>query len=239
MGNPVDLNKLDFRLHALLKMLKQPQPYGEVASKVEQFITDYEHAQWGQQSLFRPECRKNWKLPGLFSSGEDPFATAWIEAIDEFDNHLVCNPRKDALVRVCVEALRFLLNSNTDFHRRNHTGQLENALSEYLALRGYEVGSPTKIDQQNVGSGRQAAKSRPRKRKPDPKRTKKKKDREARQTIEEAIHGEWKGERWSGGYQDYVDWKNENLPEGWPKLDKPAVERAVANVNRRNRNKKK
>ena len=154
MDNPVNLHKLDTRLLALLDMLKQQRPYGEVASKIDQFISDHEHGEFGPQSLFRPGCRDYWKRGGDFP-GCDPFANAWIYSIGKLDDRL-----KDVLTQVCVEALRFLLDSDKDFHRQKHTVLLKDALSEYLAIREYEVGSPAKTEQ---GEGNGGAGSAPKK----------------------------------------------------------------------------
>lgn len=84
-----------------------------------------------------------------------------------------------------------------------------------------------------------AGQSRKRTRKVDPKTAKKREERKAQWEKEEAIAAEWNGETWVGGYQGYVDWKNENLPKGWSKLTRRQVERAIENVNRRARYRKK
>ena len=75
---------------------------------------------------------------------------------------------------------------------------------------------------------------RKRKRKPDPKTLKKREERDKRQEMEEAIADDWEKGQWTA-YQDYVRWKNEHLPDGWPKLDHRTVERAIDNVRRRTR----
>ncbi len=99
---------------------------------------------------------------------------------------------------------------------------------------------PTGKTGEGEGNGKKARarQSRKRKRKPDPKRAEKQEKQKARWKMEEEIHAEWNKSEWSD-YQDYVAWKNEHLPEGWPKLHKRSVERAVGNVKRRARNNKK
>lgn len=96
-------------------------------------------------------------------------------------------------------------------------------------------------DKKDEGGGKKARARQPRKRtrKVDAKTAERREEREARQKIEEAIAADWNREKWVGGYQGYVDWKNQNLPEGWSKLTRHQVERAIENVNRRARYRKK
>jgi hypothetical protein len=98
-----------------------------------------------------------------------------------------------------------------------------------IRLRG-KIASPTPP----------AAPRKPRKRtrKADPKAAQKQNERKKRQEIEKTIRDEWEREDWGGRYQDYVEWKNQHLPKGWPELTHRMVERAVENVKRRERDKK-
>lgn len=79
---------------------------------------------------------------------------------------------------------------------------------------------------------------RKRKRKADPKTVKQQEERKSRQQREREIAKDWSKGEWTD-YQDYVTWKNENLPAGWSELDRHAVNRAIENVARRARYRKK
>ena len=93
------------------------------------------------------------------------------------------------------------------------------------------------------GNGAESApktlpRKRKRKRKPDAQTEKKRSKTKERQKREKEIFEDWHRQTWLG-YQDYVRWKNENLPEGWSKLTRHQVERAIENVKRRARYQKK
>jgi hypothetical protein len=63
-------------------------------------------------------------------------------------------------------------------------------------------------------------------RKLDPKTAEKRAQKEKQKKIDKIILADWLHET-RENYQDYVDWKNEHLPEGWPKLDRRYVELAI------------
>ena len=128
MGNPLNIDALDARLAELLTLLRKREPYERVAAAVRQFADDYTSEEWGPNSVFREDWEDTWQSP------DKVFATAWIRMADGLDG-----PQKDALGHVGAEAVRFLLDSETDYHERKHAAQLRNALEEYLALRGHDV----------------------------------------------------------------------------------------------------
>lgn len=51
-------------------------------------------------------------------------------------------------------------------------------------------------------------------------------EREKQRAIDTEIFGEWRKRSWDD-YQDYANWKNGYLPEGWPELNRRSVELAV------------
>ena len=62
--------------------------------------------------------------------------------------------------------------------------------------------------------------------KPDPKVVERRAERAKQAKIDKEILADWREDTW-GEYQNYVDWKNENLPDGWPKLDRSYVTLAI------------
>ena len=139
MGNPVDLNQLDGRLQEIHEALQPRQPLGKALSAVDQFICDYEHGEPGPKTLFRPRCRASWRNKLGFAKGSEPFEDVWIQ---EIDNDELDDDGKKALTQVCCEMLRFIEDGNASPYRREkYSTQLEDALSEYLSLRNYEVGA--------------------------------------------------------------------------------------------------
>ena len=79
------------------------------------------------------------------------------------------------------------------------------------------------------------AKQKKRKRKPDKKREEARQEAKERQAREDAILSEWEGPNNWDSYGDFARWKNENLPDGWDRLEDYDVERAVQNARRRKR----
>ena len=67
---------------------------------------------------------------------------------------------------------------------------------------------------------------RRKRRKIDPKTAERCAERNKQHKIDKTIFTDWLGES-REDYQDYVDWKNQNLPEGWPKLTRLYVELAI------------
>ncbi len=63
-------------------------------------------------------------------------------------------------------------------------------------------------------------------RKPDPKVAERRAERAEQAKIDREIFADWRKDTWRE-YQNYVDLKNENLPDGWPKLDRSYVEYAI------------
>jgi hypothetical protein len=91
------------------------------------------------------------------------------------------------------------------------------ALAERRTLAG-ETNQPT---------GRR----RPRQRN-DPKAAARRAERKQRWAIDAEIFKEWRGGGWSD-YDDYVGWKNEHLPDGWPTLNYTYVRRAIERHTKR------
>jgi len=81
-------------------------------------------------------------------------------------------------------------------------------------------------------------KAKPKKRKPSPETETKRKEREERRAREQAIHDEWNRGEWEN-YRDYVRWKNENLPDGWPGINRRTVKLAIDAVKKRKQDNKK
>jgi hypothetical protein len=105
---------------------------------------------------------------------------------------------------------------------------------------GKSASLPAAKTEQGEGKDKKTELRQPRKRrrKANPKAAAKQEARKTRQDMEKAIATEWKTGQWTD-YQDYVTWKNQNLMEGWPTLDRHQVTRAIENVNRRARYRKK
>jgi hypothetical protein len=90
--------------------------------------------------------------------------------------------------------------------------------------------TPTGKTNEGEGGGGVGAttttKKKRRRRKPDPKVVERRAERAKQAKIDKEILADWRKETW-GEYQNYVDWKNENLPDGWPTLDRSYVEHAI------------
>ena len=84
---------------------------------------------------------------------------------------------------------------------------------------------PTKSEG-NDGVVATTTKKKRRRRKTDPKVAKRRAERAKQVKIDKEIFADWRKETW-GEYQNYVHWKNENLPDGWPKLDRSYVADAI------------
>jgi len=137
MGNPIDLEALDSRLWDLLGLLEYSEPLPDLAAAVRQFVQDYTSEEWGPRSLFRPDWEEMWGRPHLFpKEAAAPFAAAWIHAADGLDDR-----QKNLLTDVCVEAARFLKDSDTPLRKEEYAGQLRQAVRDYLDVRGYDVSS--------------------------------------------------------------------------------------------------
>ena len=76
------------------------------------------------------------------------------------------------------------------------------------------------------GVGTTKTKKKRRRRKKDPKVAERRAERAKQAKIDKEIFADWRKDTW-GEYQNYVDWKNEHLPSGWPKLDRRYVELAI------------
>jgi len=127
-SNPVNIEALDERLCELLGLLADEKPLPRVAAAVRQFVQDHTSDVFGPRSLFRPEWEETWGLPN------GGFANSWVSAADALDDREVA-----ALTNVCVEAVRFLKDSDTPRRKEKHARQLREALLDYLDLRGYDV----------------------------------------------------------------------------------------------------
>lgn len=106
--------------------------------------------------------------------------------------------------------IRFVLDGTSDYIRQRLANDLEGALGDYLSLRRYQV-PPF-----NVTWPPSKAASKPkRRRKPSPGVQEKRDEKKRQHAIDREIFKEWRGKVWED-YQDYIDWKNEHLPRGWP-----------------------
>jgi len=94
---------------------------------------------------------------------------------------------------------------------------------------GFPVRPPGRETAQGEGTGAAGLppKRRKRRRNVDPKVAERRAERDKQHRIDKEILEDWLGEK-REDYQDYVDWKNENLPADWPNLDRRYVEKAIA-----------
>ncbi len=227
---PLNLLKLDSRLQEILGLVdlflidEVKTPQTKVAEAVDRFITDYSSDKSGPCALFGANCKATWKR-------NEGFYGTHIFRVHELSGTL-SNYRgsgKGLLGTVCEAILQFRVDSRCKVDWREHGEQLRRALLRYLSFRGHDFDTTPAAAE---------TKTRKRKRKADPKAAKRQEQRKTRHEIEKTIHDEWDREDWGGRYRDYVEWKNQNLPKGWSELTHRMVERAVENVNRRERDKK-
>ena len=142
-ANPINLEALDARLNDLLRLPTDSASLPKLAAAVRGFVEDHASDRWGPRSVFREGWEEAWSGPnGVFEN-------AWILSLAVLNRE-----QKGALTSVCVEALRFLLSSDTPLRKEQHAAQLQKALREYLDVRGYDVslpdlapGTPTRLCQ--------------------------------------------------------------------------------------------
>ena len=200
MLDPSLPEELDERLVELLSHFKKGASYAKIADMTRRVITDYQGKSLGNRTVFRANWERSWEASHEVYS--------WILELPRLTDRQV-----KALHGVHTEMVRLLLESDTSFHKKKHLGRLQDALCEYLALRGYDVSG-----QGGEGTGQGSHRKRRRgRREPAPETLKRRAEREQRQKQNQEVFEDWTRESW-GSYQDYVDWKNENLPEGWKKL---------------------
>jgi len=76
--------------------------------------------------------------------------------------------------------------------------------------------------------------SKRRHRKIAPKAAERKRQRKAQEQIDKAIETDWCNKKHQlHTYEEYVTWKNENLPNGWPKLTSSEMENIIQRVRKK------
>ena len=126
MSNCVNLERLDGRLSEILGALSEEKPYGTIAAAVRQLVQDYTGDTHGPCSLFQPDWEEMWGQRHRFPDGTEPLETKWIGIVDGLDER-----QRAALAAVCVEAVRFLKDSDTQHRKQKHARQLSEALKDY------------------------------------------------------------------------------------------------------------
>jgi len=91
---------------------------------------------------------------------------------------------------------------------------------------GSSATPPADAKGQGEGSGAKLRKPKRRRKRNDPKAEERRKQKNAQDAIDKEIFQDWRRET-REDYQDYVDWKNEHLPAGWPQLTYDYVRRAI------------
>jgi hypothetical protein len=164
MSNLLDLAKLDSRLQEIFDLLESGKSVPVVRTAVDQFVTDYSPSEhWGLRSLFSPDCREVWTRSGRYVWGNKLGAVKELNPYDSrgcpegtlgrLDRQI--EARREKLISVCVETLRFLLDSHCPVSWEKHSEQLREALRLYLSARGYPVVSspPAAKTEQDKGNG--------------------------------------------------------------------------------------
>ena len=142
----------------------------------------------------------------------------------------------DSLTRTLTDAGEEHLAAMTDENRRLAMEYLRRLGSEEELQRDLQRAADRMVEVLEKVKAAHKTKKRRRKRK-DPKAEERKAENTKRQVREDQILREWEGKDEWDSYSDYARWRNADLPEGWPRLTRDEVERAVGAARARKRRK--